>query len=161
MSVLLVIDRNRRTLHRLCRLFAPHYQIVGVPNLFTGFQLLRRRRFDAIVVKSANHDVYAIAVLKWVAQQKMKCPVVVVLGAGTAGDAAMAREYGASAILRWRPSERSLVRAVAEAAATPPADSTPRQSGAAGVEAARLPSRFRDDHAQHWFRSEHRTQRFG
>lgn len=119
MSTLLVIDRNRQSLRWLLGSLAPQAGIVGVSSVFAGFRLLRRRRFDAIVVVTAHHDAYEIAVLKWLRQHNTECPVVVLLGAGSAGDAALARKYGAREILKWRPSEDWLNRAVSGAIASP------------------------------------------
>jgi DNA-binding NtrC family response regulator len=161
MSALLVIDRNRRTLRKVCSWLSPQYQVVGVPNVFTAFRLLRRRCFAGIVVRSAQYDAYAIAVLKWLEQYQRDHPVVVLLGRGTAGDAALAWRHGASEVLGGNPSRHALCRAVLESLAARPSNNGHGKRHAEATASGRPRPLFRNHHEKPWFRAGQRGLRFG
>lgn len=115
MKALLVIDRRRRTRRELRSLLEARYQVLAVRSIFSAFRLLRRRRFDVVLVKTAAHDAHAIAVLKWLQLRAVQIPVVALLGWGASGDARIVRQLGASAVLRWPTPGNKLLEAIASA----------------------------------------------
>ncbi len=121
MGTLLVVDRRRKTRRELRSLLETRYWVLAVHNVFSAFRVLRRRRLDMVLVKSAARDAYAIAVLKWLRLHGVRVPVVVVLESTSSRDARIIRQLGVSSLLRWPVRREELLSAIASAEIAPQA----------------------------------------
>lgn len=167
MESLLLIDRNRRTRRCLRALLSSVWDVTATHNIFRAFRLLRDREFDHIVVRTADRDAYALALLQWLHARWTPFPVVVLLGAHTDIDADRLRRLGAWDVMIW-PGDSDRLMAAVYAASAPsilrrvgsfaPAVGTietvsPRLAIAGRNEHRRRGAgRFRDEHERSWLR---------
>lgn len=127
MPALLLLDRCRRTRREVYALLRERYRVLATHSIFAAFKELRRRQVDLIVVRTADGDALAVALLKWLGLRHSLIPTVVVVGPGSSRDAGLARELGASAVLR-APAPAGRLRAAIASAATSGAPHTRRQA---------------------------------
>jgi DNA-binding NtrC family response regulator len=115
MPTLLILDRERRSRRQLYSLLATRFNVVAIHGIFSALRLLRRHTPDVVVVKTSGMDAFAMALLKWVQQQGLHVPTIVLLGRGAGHGASAARQLGAGAVLRWPLDRPKLLGAVAAA----------------------------------------------
>lgn len=127
MPALLLLDRCRRTRREVYALLRERYRVFATHSIFAAFKELRRRQVDRIVVRTADGDAFAVALLKWLGLRHRLIPTVVVVGPGSSRDAGLARELGASAVLR-APAPAGRLRAAVASAVVPEALHTTRQA---------------------------------
>ena len=111
---LLILDRETASRRRLYDLFVDRFETVAVGSFFGACRLLRHHHFDAILVKTAGVDGFAIALLKWLQTHRISSGRVALLNRGARDEAELLHRLGASAILRWSASERDVRRAVCD-----------------------------------------------
>lgn len=112
----LILDRESASRRRLYRLFDERFETVAVGSFFGACRLLRHHDFDAILVKTAGMDGFAIALLKWLQVHRIPHGTVVLLDRGARDEAELLHRLGAGLILRWPASGRDVRRAVCDVA---------------------------------------------
>lgn len=115
MKTVLFVDGQRRTRRAIRELLSVRYAVQAVQSPIAAFKSLRKHTPDLVVVKTAAKDGVAIAVLKWLRRHNTQVPTVVLVGPGASGDVHLARELGASAVLRWPAPSTRLFEAVESA----------------------------------------------
>lgn len=113
---LLILDRESASRRRLYDLFVGRFESVAVGSFFGACRLLRHHEFDAILVKTAGMDGFAIALLKWLQTHRISHGTVILLDRGARDEAELLHRLGAGVILRWPASGRDVRRAVCDAA---------------------------------------------
>lgn len=113
---LLILDRESASRRRLYDLFLGRFESVAIGSFFGACRLLRHNHFDAILVKTAGMDDFAIALLKWLQIHRISHGTVVLLDRGARDEAELLHRLGAGLILRWPASGRDVRRAVCDAA---------------------------------------------
>lgn len=176
MESLLLIDRNRRTRKGLRALLSDAYEVRATHSIFEAFRLLRNHAFDCIVVRTADRDAYALALLKWLRTRWVPIPVVVLFGAHADTDADRLRRLGAADVMFWPGDPDRLTAAVYAASAPPvlrrigsfapavePIETVSAGLGIAGRNGHRHrdPGRFRDEHERSWLRRGRLNLRYG
>ncbi|TWT44479.1 hypothetical protein RAS1_08940 [Phycisphaerae bacterium RAS1] len=111
---LLILDRESASRRRLYDLFVGRFESVAIGSFFGACRLLRHQEFDAILVKTAGMDGFAIALLKWLQTHRISSGTVALLDRGARDEAELLHRLGAGAILRWPASERDVRRAVCD-----------------------------------------------
>lgn len=167
MQRVLLIDANRRTRRNLRRALGRSHYVTATHSILRGLQLLRKRVFDCAVVRSAQHNAYATALLKWLRQRGACMPVVVVLGAHSGANVDRMIQIGATTVLPWPGQSDRLLAAVSQAVSqTRPAvrcdayrDAMHSPANSLRLTSQRPPrrrqstERFRDEHGRSWLRS--------
>lgn len=144
---LLILDRESASRRRLYDLFVGRFESVAVGSFFGACRLLRHHEFDAILVKTAGMDGFAIALLNWLRAHRISNGTIALLDRGARDDAELLHRLGAGAILRWPASARDVRRAVCDIALRHLVrDSAAGANGAAAhvIRAPRLPQLHAD-----------------
>lgn len=113
---LLILDRESASRRQLYDLFVGRFESVAVRSFFGACRLLRHHEFDAILVKTAGMDGFAIALLNWLQAHRISNGTIALLDRGARDEAELLHRLGAGAILRWPASGRDVRRAVCDVA---------------------------------------------
>lgn len=113
---LLVLARESASRRWLYDLFVDRFETVAIGSFFGACRVLRHHHFDAILVKTAGMDGFAIALLKWLQGQRISSGTIALLDRGARDEAGLLHRLGAGSILRWPASGRDVRRAVCDVA---------------------------------------------
>lgn len=111
---LLILARESASRRWLYDLFVDRFETVAIGSFFGACRVLRHHHFDAILVKTAGTDGFAIALLKWLQAHRISNGTIALLDRGARDEAELLHRLGAGAILRWPASGRDVSRAVCD-----------------------------------------------
>jgi hypothetical protein len=150
--------------------------VTATHSIFEAFRLLRSREFNRVVVRTADGDAYALALLKWLRARWMEIRVVVLFGPHADTDAGRLRRLGAVDAMAW-PGDPDRLTAAVSAGSAPRVVQRigsfvqaggPVEAMSPGLTIAgrnghrhRDPGRFRDEHERSWLRRGRLNLRYG
>lgn len=122
MPRVIVIHHDKAARAHLENLARRSYEVEGAVDLLSGVKQIGRRRPDVIVIGQDREKSEALRLLKWMQENVLKIPVVVVLARGSGSIQPALTKLGAKVILEAPVEEARLIESIQAAMAARMAD---------------------------------------